>query len=74
MELGARVVDDADVDVRAGESVIAEIAEEIEPKLTSNVETDASASAPKAEEQPTKPLTETQRRKLERAAQGAENG
>jgi hypothetical protein len=65
---GADVVDD----VRAGESVVAEIAEEIEPKSASNVETDAPVSAPKAEEQPTKPLTETQRRKLEKERRKAQ--
>lgn len=65
---GADVVDD----IRAGESVVAEIAEEIEPKSTSTVETDAPASAPKAEEQATKPLTETQRRKLEKERRKAQ--
>jgi len=68
VELGADAVDD----VRAGESVVAEIATEIGPKSVSTVETDAPASAQKAEEQPTKPLTETQRRKLEKERRKAQ--
>lgn len=72
VDLGARVVDNAVDYVRAGESVVAEIATEIGPKSVSIVETDAPASAPKAEEQQTKPLTETQRRKLEKERRKAQ--
>lgn len=66
-ELGADAADD----VRAGESV-AEIATEIGPKSVSTIASDSSARAPKVEDQPTKPLTETQRRKLEKERRKAQ--
>jgi len=72
-EVGTR--DDVDV----GESVVAEIAEETEPKSASsmveklgNVETDAPAHALTAEEQPNETITKTQRRKLEKERRKAQ--
>jgi hypothetical protein len=72
-EVGAR--DDVDV----GESVVAEIAEETEPKSASSmveklgsVETDAPAHALTAEEQPSETITKTQRRKLEKERRKAQ--